>query len=332
MTPWALVLFIVAGAVLVRLGVALAALGDELAERTGLGRLFVGTIFVALATSLPELGTDITAVLVDAPDLAVGDLFGSSAANMAILAIVDLRARGRVWPGVDLGHARVAAVAIVLTAVAAIGVLTPGTPALGWIGVDTMLIAGLYIGAVAWFRRTPVVQRMGVDIARVVSPVDGAPRSTAALVGRFAACAAGILVAAPAVTIAVQRIADDTGLGETFVGVGLLAVTTSLPELVVAIAAVRLGAHDLAVGNLFGSNAVNMAMLLVLDVVYLDGPILAAVASGQAVAALGAILLMSLAVAAIVGGTETRVARLEPDAVAVLLAYAIVLGAVAAAT
>ena len=65
-----------------------------IAESTGLGRIFVGALFNAIAMSLPELGTDVAAAASDAPDLAIGDLFGSSMANMAILAIVDLRYRG----------------------------------------------------------------------------------------------------------------------------------------------------------------------------------------------------------------------------------------------
>jgi cation:H+ antiporter len=94
-------------------------------------------------------------------------------------------------------------------------------------------------------------------------------------------------------------------------------------------AAIKIGAHDLAVGNLFGSNAMNMSILFIADLFYFDGPILAAVDPSQAIAAIGAIILMALAVAAIVGGTETRVGRLEPDAIVVIVAYITVLIVVA---
>ncbi|MBW2588929.1 MAG: sodium:calcium antiporter, partial [Deltaproteobacteria bacterium] len=117
---------------------------------------------------------------------------------------------------------------------------------------------------------------------------------------------------------------------QTFLGVALLAVTTSLPELVASIASVRIGAYDMAVGNLFGSNVANMSVLLFADIAYTDGPILAAVSQGQIVAALGAILLMSVAVAAIVGESErTRIRRLEPDAIVLLILYAATLVAIA---
>lgn len=138
---------------------------------------------------------------------------------------------------------------------------------------------------------------------------------------RFVAAAAVVLVTAPVIAVAAREIARNAGVAETTVGAGLLAVTTSLPELVASLAAVRIGAHDLAVGNLFGSNAANMAVLAVADVAYLDGPLLAAVAPVQLVAAAAAILLMALATAAIVAGSETRIGRFEPDAVLLLVAY-----------
>jgi cation:H+ antiporter len=180
LASWQLVaVFTVGAAVLVRAAVGLARAGDQLVLRTGLNGLFVGTLFLALAPSLPEIVTDVSAALADAPDLAVGDLFGSSMANMAILAVIDLRSRGKVWPAVELGHARVAAVAIVLTAVAGLGVLTPRGWSLGWVGLDTLAIALMYIAAVAWFRREPVALRPGPAIGGLQVPTVGRARSSA---------------------------------------------------------------------------------------------------------------------------------------------------------
>lgn len=138
---------------------------------------------------------------------------------------------------------------------------------------------------------------------------------------RFAGATLLILVAAPLVAVSGREIAVQAGIAETTVGAALLAFVTSLPELVASLAAVRIGAYDLAVGNLFGSNAANMSVLVLVDLAYLDGPLLAAVSPAQVVAALGAVLLMALAIAALVTGSESRIGRLEPDAVVLLLAY-----------
>ena len=324
---WQLIaVFAVSAGVVVGAGVLLARNGDVIATRTGLGGLFVGMLLMAAATSLPEIVTDISAAAAGAPDLAIGDLFGSSMANMAILAIIDLRHRGRVWPSVELGHARVAAVGIVLTALAALGIHTPAGATIGWVGVTPILIVVLYIAAVAWFRRTPslergVLQPVAVPLQKPIPWGDERTIPLRGILVRFGVAAGVILVAAPTMTISVERIAEYTGIAQTFIGAALLAVSTSLPELVASLAAIRIGAHDLAVGNLFGSNAANMAVLMFADLAYTDGPILAAVSPTQVVAAIGAILLMGLAVAAIVGGTETRIKRFEPDAIVLLLAY-----------
>jgi cation:H+ antiporter len=280
------------------------------------------------------LVTDMSAAVARAPDLAVGDLFGSSMANMAVLAVIDLSYRGRVWPAVEVGHARVAAVAIGLTALAVLGILTPPGWSLGWVGLDTVGVAAAYVAAVAWFRRSARVEapmpmvledRVPSDGLLVPTgwsePEDRAPSGLASIVRRFAVAALIIFGAAPVVAVAARELAHEAGMAETTVGAGLLAVTTSLPELVASLAAVRIGAYDLAVGNLFGSNAANMAVLLFADVAYTPGPILAAVSPSQVVVGTSAILLMALALAAIVGGTETRIGRVEPDAVVLLVAY-----------
>ena len=104
-------------------------------------------------------------------------------------------------------------------------------------------------------------------------------------------------------------------LGESFVGASFLAFSTSLPELATAVAAVRMGAFDLAVGSLLGSNAFNMAIILIVDLVYTSGPVLAAVVDPiEAFVGVSAILLMSIVLAGIIHGARTRASRLEPGA------------------
>ena len=330
MSLWqAVVVFAVSAAVLVRAGSALAGYADQIADRTKMSRLFVGTLLLAFATSLPELVAEVTAARAGAPDLAVGDLLGSSMANMAILAVIDLLYRGKVWPSVELGHARVAAVAIALTSIVAISILIPSEPEIAGVGLTPIAIIALYVLAVAWFRRMPLVARPGLETPKIALQeptgwsADAAERSLAGLWGRFGASALLIFVSAPVVTLSVKAIADATGIAQTFLGTAILGVTTSLPELVASIASVRIGAYDMAVGNLFGSNVGNMSILVFADIAYTQGPILEAVSTTHVMSALGAILLMAIAVAAIVGESEqTRIRRLEPDAIVLLIAYA----------
>lgn len=325
-------LLVGAAGLVVGAGASLAKTGDELAEHTGLGRLYVGALLVALATSLPELATDITAAASNAPNLAIGDLFGSSMANMAILAIVDLRYRGRMLPRVELGHTRVAAIAIGLTALAVMGISTPPGIEIAGVGVAPIGIAVGYLAALAWFRRVPPI-----GVARShPSPFHRPPKGerwlgTRPMVTRFTIAVLVLLVAAPTLTLTTEEVAHRTGISQSLLGVTLLAATTSLPELASSLAAVRLGAHDLALGNLLGSNAINMAMIVLVDAAYRPGPILAAVDSSHAVAGTGAILLMALALASIVSGKANRAQQLEPDSIVLLIAYGGTVAAVALA-
>jgi cation:H+ antiporter len=337
MSLWlAIVVFIVSAAVLTKAASALAGYADQIAERMKLSKLFVGTLMLAMATSLPELVAEITAARAGAPDLAVGDLLGSSMANMAILAIIDLLYRGKVWPSVELGHARVAAVAIALTSIVTLTILTRSDVQIGWLGLTPILVAVLYIVAVAWFRRMPLLARPGLEVPKIPMQrstgwsAEAADRTLAGLWGRFGASALLILASAPVVTLSVKAMADATGIAQTFLGASLLGFTTSLPELIASIAAVRIGSYDMAVGNLFGSNTGNMTILVFSDIAYTGGPILSAVSPTNAVSGVGAILLMSIAVAAIVGESEeTRIRRLEPDAIVLLIAYVVTLTVIA---
>jgi len=336
--PALLGLFAATASIVVVAGVVLARNADEIADRTGLGAVFVGMLLLAGATSLPELATDISAALAGAPNLAVGDLFGSSMANMAILAVILLLYRGHTWAHVGVTQARVAAVAIALTAGALLGIARPTGIALGWIGIVPVLLVVGYLVAVAWLR--------GAGTA--VAPVDDASAETIGIVGRaesvrsgarplrraylqFAAASIAILIFAPLLALSADGLAEQTGAGETFIGVLLLAGATSLPELVASLTAVRIGAHELAVGNLFGSNAYNMVALLAADAAFLPGPILGAVSESQIVAGLGAILLMGLALAAVIGGDRRPPGRFHPAAVLVLIVWVGLLTIIASA-
>lgn len=322
---WALI-FAVSASAVVGGGTTLARSGDAIATRTGLGGLFVGMLIMAAATSLPEILTDAAAAVAGSPDLAVGDLFGSSMANMAILALIDLVYRRRVWPTIGLAHARVAAVAIGLTTFVLLSILSPFHPRIGWIGLESILMVVAYVVAAAWVHRAPSGHPKAAPIAdEIINPIGWGTERPGSLrrdLLAFAAATAVILVAAPFVALSAQGIARETGIAESFIGVTLLALATSLPELVASISAVRLGAHDLAVGNLFGSNAFNMTIIIFVDAAYLPGPVLGAVSMAQLVPGIGAILLMAIALGAIVQGASTRLRRGEPDAVLLLLAYA----------
>lgn len=337
--------FAVMSAIIIGAGVVLAKSGDRIADVTGLGGLLIGMVLVAAATSLPEIAVAVSAVVVeDSPDLAIGNLLGSNMANMALLAIVDLVWRGQVWHRVGAGHARTAAVAIALTAVATLAIIRPFELAIGWVGIESIVIFIGFVSLIAWTHRSSVPTVPGSDRSQTIDGAEGddepaadaerAPhpssrmavlRSIRGDIAKFGAAALVILASAPFLVDAADGIAREAQLGESFVGASFLAFSTSLPELATAVAAVRIGAFDLAVGSLLGSNAFNMAIILIVDVFYTQGPILAAVHPIEAFVGVSAILLMAIVVAGIIHGGRTRASRLEPGSGMTLVAYFILM-------
>jgi cation:H+ antiporter len=328
MLEW-VVQFVLSALVIVAAGTLLTRSADAIAEQTKLGRLLVGSIFLAGATSLPELLVDINAVRMHLADLAVGDLMGSSLFNLLILALLDLwrRSERSMFSRASAAHALSGMVSIALTALAALGILVsphiPGAQVAG-VGVSSLLIV---VGYALSVRMVYYDQRFSAALARPEEPsFQAAPQlSLKRAAAIYLASAGVILVAAPYLAEAAGEIADRSGLGKTFVGTTLVAFCTSLPELVATIAAVRMGAFDLAIGNIFGSNTFNMTLLAPLDLVH-AGPILAAVSPVHAVTACATILVTAVAVMGQLYQVEKRVLLLEPDAVLVILLVFAALG------
>ena len=104
-----------------------------------------------------------------------------------------------------------------------------------------------------------------------------------------------------------DKIAVITGLGQTFVGSLLVALSTSLPEIVVGRAALKMGAVDLAVGNLLGSNLFNLLILAIDDLFFLNSPLLSSISPDHAVTACAAMAMTAITMIAPVYRSEKRI-------------------------
>lgn len=328
---WAM--FVLSAAIIVAAGTKLSHYGDRIAEHSGLGRLWIGVVLLAGATSLPEAFTAVSAVLMDAPNLAVGDLFGAGLSNMLTLALIDVAYRQkRVWQQAALEQALIASLAVFLTGLAGLLIMIKQPFPSFTIGMGTISIAFIYLLGMRVVFRQEDMRRRAEQLERVVEAEEEASNHPAArsalkraILG-FALSSLGILVAAPFLAESAKQIAEATGISTTFIGTSLVAITTSLPELVTTFAAVRLGAFDLAVGNLFGSNAFNMAILFLADLAYWKGPLLAAVEPTHAVTAFVSILLMSVGVMGIIYRAEKRFLFIEPDSLLMIVGYVLGMG------
>ncbi len=327
----ALLQFGLLAAVVVAAGTVLSHFADAIAEATGFGRLLVGSVLLAGATSLPELTVDLSAIRLNLPDLAIGDLLGSSLMNLFILALLDLtrHSRGKMLSRQAAAHAMSGLFSISLTALAGLGLLTAARfPQAALLGVhaSVWLVALSYILGV---RLVFLDQRIATRAAAAAQPAEQAAKSHHPSLGKalagFAGAAAVILVAGPFLAATAGQIAELSGLGSTFVGTTLVALCTSLPELSASLSAIRNGSIDLAVGNVFGSNAFNMALFLPLDALF-PGSLFAAAGGAHPISAFAVIVASSVVVIGQLYHEERRTRFLEPDAVTVLLVILAALG------
>ncbi|WP_299029817.1 hypothetical protein [uncultured Thermanaerothrix sp.] len=310
--------FLVSSGIIVLAAVRLAEYGDAIALRTGLGRLFVGAIFIAAATSLPEVLTTYNAINQGEANLAAGNLLGSNMFNMALLAVLDLVfRRRRILRTAALKHALSGSLAVLIIGMAVFFILADIRWQIGWVGGDSLLIILAYLLAVRLLQRHQYVAGMTLD-EETIPP--GTPSLGVALFG-FGVATVALVYVTPWLVRSSAEIATLTGLGTTFIGTTLVALVTSLPELVTTVSAAQLGADDMAIGNLFGSNLFNMFALGLADVFYVPGRFLAAIDPAFVLVGLLGMLLTTLALVGNLIRLERRWGMLEADALLIGVVY-----------
>jgi cation:H+ antiporter len=283
-------------------GTWLSQSADILAEKTGLGRSWVGAILLAGATSLPELAVGISAVVVfNAPDLAAGGIFGSCLFNLFILALLDIfTGPSPLLQRAQISHALAAGLGSILLGVAAAGILlaqSNNNLIFGWVGSPSIVLIVLYLVSARIIARFELRRRTEV-LEREVVQYEHIKRQQAFLI--FATLSVAIVVLGVWLASLGDRVATVTGLGQSFIGALLLAATTSLPEVVAGLAAIRLNAVDLAVSNVFGSNIFNMAILGVYDLAYFRGNLWSNVSSVHIFTAVVAMMMTSVAIVGLI--------------------------------
>jgi cation:H+ antiporter len=315
--------FLTCSALIVLSGYKLSRYGDIIAEKSGMGRTWIGVVLMASVTSLPELVTGISSVtLAHAPDIAVGDVLGSCVFNMLILAVLDGLYRPMpLSTRAHYGHVLSAGFGILLLSVAAGSLYLGGRlTAFGWIGLYTLLIALIYAVAmrlVYTFERKQIAAYIKEKTEQL--KYGDIPLKTAVI--QYALNAMVVIGAAIFLPRIGAGIAMQTGLGQSFVGNIFIAVTTSLPEVVVCVSALKMDAVDLAIGNLFGSNIFNVFILAVDDLFFIHGPLLSFASNGQVVSALSAIAMATIAVISLTYRAEKKALPMAWDSITIVLIY-----------
>jgi len=281
-----IVAFLAVAAVVVLSGIRLSIYGDALADRTGLGSGLIGLVFLAAVTSLPELVVSLTSViqnidLAKGADLATGNMLGSNVFNLLILALMALFFPRRFNPNkMDGPHTASTVYGLIMLVFFSIAFLTTNMAAMRVpiLGCSWPVLA-LPIAYTIMIKREH--RQLQVLPHEEHLPSEGKLTQLPAF--RFYSALAllcaliiggGILLSMLGSRMALPPEQGGFGLEATLIGTLFLAVSTSLPELVISFSSVRMGFLDMSVGNVLGSNMFNLLIIFAADVAMRGGSML----------------------------------------------------------
>jgi len=282
-SPFLLLIFLAAAAATWVAGIFLSKTTDALDARLGLGDALGGLVLLAVAGSLPELAITISAAAEGNLSLAAGNLIGGIAIQTMVLLICDVAVGperpltflvGRLTPvlegllviivvaGVEMG-------ALLKKSTAIAGRVSPAS-----LGIVVVWVVGLYTIQRAakdprWSIEMPGSRpgRHRGERAQTDQPHPYTGSSTARVAGIFGLACLVTLGAGIALEVSGNDLANRLSVNGVIFGATVLAAATALPEISSGIAAVRLGDHALAMGDIFGGNAFQVCLFLVADLV-----------------------------------------------------------------
>jgi len=308
---WIIFQFVLCAAAIGLAGFQLSRSGDIIAEKTGLGGTWIGLILMASVTSLPELTTGASAVtLAQTPNVALGDVLGSCVFNLFLLTLLDILQREEsVFSRASRGHILSAGFGVLLLGFIGFNLLLGSrapTLAVGHVGAYSPLIVLVYAVAMRTVFRYEAAQREAYTEKRAERYADISLRQA---LTRYSLWAVVVVSAGIWLPFVGQQLAEAMGWHLTFVGTLFVAVATSLPEMVVTVAALRIGALDMAVSNLLGSNLFNLLIVAIDDALYLKGPFLSHVSPLHGLSVFSALMMTGVVVVGLIFRPRERLLR-----------------------
>ncbi|MBI4202272.1 MAG: sodium:calcium antiporter [Chloroflexi bacterium] len=287
--PAAIGVFLLCATAIIGAAILLAQSSDVIADKSGWGRLWVGALLLAGATSLPETVTAVSAVRIGAPAIAAGNIFGANMLNVSNLAIViALLGSRNAFQRIVPHQVFLLGLALVMTGTALFFALVHFNLRFAFISPAGLVLLGVYaVGSRFLYRYS--------NGSQVPENPNNTTHSLKWGIGSFSLAAVAIFVAAPFLAGSTDRIAELTGLSQGFVGVLFVSLITTLPELTATVTAVRIGAYDLAISGMYGSNAFNVAALGLADFFSPGGSLFSNLGRSEIAAGGMALLLMGLA-------------------------------------
>jgi cation:H+ antiporter len=278
-------------------------------------------VLIASVTSLPELITGVTSVVVhNLPDIAAGDVLGSCMFNIGIIALLDFLSRDKpILSAGGKSHILNGSFGIAGLGIISIALLLgQKLPTIGWVGIHSPIILLGYLLSMRLLFKSEQESSNGKE-----NPAESHDISKKRAFTFYGINALLVIAAATLLPRLGEQIAEMTGLEQSFVGTLFIALSTSLPEFVITFTAVRRGALDLALGNLFGSNLFNLAILAIEDFLFTSGSLLSEISGSHAVTVSNAILMTAIALIGLSYGGRGKHLGFGWASIALILVFAI---------
>lgn len=327
-----IVVFLAAAVVVWIAGTHLTRKVEAIAERTGLGRAFLGFVLLGGIVSLPELSTATTSALAGSAEFAVNTLLGGIAATMVAIAIVDALKRERPV-STDIANPVVllqGTLAVLYLLVVAMGIIQGDVPLLG-AGVWTFGLLVLYLLFVRMLRtyelhRTWAPEEEEAEDGPPKEPPEEVPAPGRASTARLLLTTALVALAAATGGILLSRtgdaIAAQTGIGAGFAGILLGGIATTLPEVSTIWTAVRANEFEIVFSDAYGSNLFSTMAIFVVDVAYPRGPVLNEIGEFGVFAVLVGGTVSAIFLAGCIERRNRAILGMGIDSLLVLLTYA----------
>lgn len=329
-------------------GTRVARYADKIATITGIGHATIGLLLLAGITSLPEVAVSLTSAVAGTPALAVNNLLGGVAMQIAILAVADA-ILGKQALTVVVGSPLIllqVTMSVLLLLVLAAAIVVGDMPLFGagawsW-GVLALYALSIWTISNSQGSQLWVVQRTRQQLeharqreaAAAVAkdgatgershegqPGEGADEPLRPILVRTSLGGAAILLAGFLLSRTGDAVAQQTGLGQNFVGAVFMAMATSLPEVSTVVSAMKLRRYEMAISDIFGTGLFNVTLVFVIDAVYRGGPVLNEVGRFSLFASLMASVLGAIYLIGLIERRDRTIARMGVDSFAVLLVY-----------
>ena len=312
-------------------GIRMTYLAREIAAATGLGEAFTGAIFIGATTSLSGIMASATAAWHGEASLAVSNSLGGIAAQTLFLVLADLlyRKANLEFAAASVENLMMSVQLMLLLSILLIAFNLPNTSFLA-IHPASLLLVAVYLFTVKLLVDThekpmwlPRMTQGTVKESSHSRHKSVAAQSNLHLFLSFGVCATAVALAGWLIAGSGMAIVEQTGWSAGIVGGIFIAVATSLPELVVAVTAIRLGALTLAVGDIVGGNAFDTLFIAVSDFFYREGSIYTAISNTEKIWLGSAMLMNSVLLMGLMYRERRGIANIGLESLMILIIYAI---------